>query len=159
MCWLLEIGRESRRRWKVITLAIGLLLLIVGSFYYQAPDWDIPISLIMAFFTYLLSGWSMHVIVERRWRQWPAMLLATWWCVDGCYALYWSIVNPEALAFMRAANAPASLCLFFACGLVWYWNGTVNEAIAAAKKFSIGRNSALSSVAPHVADRGTESNS
>jgi hypothetical protein len=106
-------------RWNLATLAIGIALLIGGSFFYQAPDWDIPISLIMAGFSYLSAAWSMQVMVLRVWRHWPLMLLATWWTVDGCYALYWSLQNPSALALMRDANWPASLCLYWACGLVW----------------------------------------
>ena len=37
---------EFLRPWKLITLAIGIAILIAGSFYYVIPDWDIPISLI-----------------------------------------------------------------------------------------------------------------
>lgn len=112
------IFSEPRRPWKLFTFAVGLSLLIAGSFYYQAPDWDIPVSVIMAGFTYLTASWSMHVIAERRWRSWPLMIVTAWWCVDGCYALYWSFVNPEALAFMREANWPASLCLYWTCGIL-----------------------------------------
>lgn len=114
---------ELRRPWKLCTLAIGIALLVVGSFYYQAPDWDIPISLIMAAFAYLTASWSMHTMVERRWRQWPLMLFFTWWSVDGCYALYWFFKDPVALEMMRSANAPASLSLYWMCGLVWYYRG------------------------------------
>jgi hypothetical protein len=120
---------ECRRPWKIATFLIGLGLLIVGSYVLPAPDWDIPISIIMASFTYLTAGWSMHVMVERRWRDWPMMILLTWWCVDGCYALYWSFVDPQALDFMRDANWPASLSLYWMCGLVWYWNGTLNDLL------------------------------
>lgn len=105
--------------WNLATLGVGIALLITGSFYYQAPDWDIPISLIMAGFAYLTAAWSLQVIVFRVWRLWPLMLLATWWTVDGCYALYWSFRNPVALEMMRDANWPASLALYWACGLVW----------------------------------------
>lgn len=125
---------EYRRPWKLVTLAIGLGLLVAGSFVYHAPDWDIPISVIMAGFTYLTAGWSMHVVVERRWRNWPLMAFSTWWAVDGCYALYWSLIDPEALAFMRSANWPASLCLYAMCGLVWYWNGTLLELYVAVRE-------------------------
>ena len=122
-----ELRREIRRPWKLATFAAGLALLILGSFYYQAPDWDIPVSIIMATFTYLTAGWSMRVILFRQWRDWPLMLFFTWWCVDGSYALYWAIVNPAALALMREANWPASLSLFWMCGLLWAWNGSVRE--------------------------------
>jgi hypothetical protein len=47
--------QEYKRPWKLFALAVGLALLIFGSFHYQALDWDIPISFI-----------SMHVILCRR---------------------------------------------------------------------------------------------
>ena len=124
--------KELLRPWKLGTLAIGIALLVAGSFYYEAPDWDLPISLIMAFFAYLTASWSLHVIVERRWRWWPAMLFATWFTIDGCYWIYWSFKNPVALDLMRSANWPASLCLYWMCGLVWYWRGSLQEASRAA---------------------------
>ncbi len=71
----------------------------------------------------------MRVILERRWKVWPYMVLATWWCVDGCYALYWHFADPKALAFMREANWPASLSLYCMCGLVFQ---RVNERRVAA---------------------------
>lgn len=125
-----SLQKELLRPWKLSILAIGIGLLIWGSFHYAAPDWDIPISLIMALFAYLSAGWSMHVMVERRWRDFPLMLLATWWSVDGCYALYWYFKAPVALELMRTANAAASLSLYWMCGLVWFWNGSLKELAA-----------------------------
>ena len=57
---------EYQRPWKLFAFFIGLALLIVGSYYYQAPDWDVPISFIMASFAYLTAPWSMRVLVERQ---------------------------------------------------------------------------------------------
>jgi hypothetical protein len=74
---------EYRRPWKLTTLGIGIALLVVGSFYYQAPDWDIPISFFMAILAYLTAPWSMRVLLERRWRKLPLMLFLTWFTVDG----------------------------------------------------------------------------
>jgi len=118
---------EYARLWKLSTLALGIALLIVGSFYYQAPDWDIPISLIMAILAYLASPWSLRVILERRWRLWPAMLFATWFTVDGSYWLYWHFNDPAALELMRDANFPASLSLYGMCGLVWLYRGSLRQ--------------------------------
>ena len=123
--------KELLRPWKLGTLAIGVALLIAGSYLQPAPDWDIPISLIMAFFAYLTAPWSLRVIVERRWRWWPAMLFATWFTVDGCYWIYWSLKNPVALDLMREANWPASLSLYAMCGLVWYYRGDLRDALRA----------------------------
>jgi hypothetical protein len=125
---------EYKRPWKLFTLFIGLSLLIAGSFYYQAPDWDIPISFIMAFFAYLTASWSMRVIVERQWKYFPLMLFLTWFSVDGCYWLYWHFKDPVALALMREANFPASLSLYWMCGLIWYYQGSLKEFNSDARK-------------------------
>ena len=108
----------------------------------EAPDWDIPVSIIMALVAYVTAPWCMRVLIERRWRQWPAMLFLTWFGVDGCYAAYWSVVNPVALELMREANAPASLSLFWAVGLFWMYQGSLNELMqsaAAAGRRAFGR--------------------
>lgn len=118
---------EYARPWKLLTLALGVALLILGSFYYKAPDWDIPISLIMASLAYLTAPWSLRVIVERRWRLWPGMLFATWFTVDGSYWLYWHFKNPVALELMREANFLASLTLYGMCGVVWLYRGSLRE--------------------------------
>lgn len=102
-------------------------MLILGSFYFQAPDWDIPISIIMAVFAYLTAPWSLRVILERTWRLWPAMLLATWFTVDGCYAIYWHFKDPVALEMMRDVNFPASLSLYGMCGIVWFYRGSLRQ--------------------------------
>lgn len=124
---------EYARPWKLFSLSAGLALLIAGSFYYPAPDWDIPISIIMATLAYLTAPWSLRVIVERRWRLWPAMLFATWLTVDGCYWLYWRFKNPVTLELMRDANFLASLVLYGMCGLVWYYRGSLREMLADAR--------------------------
>ncbi len=124
---------EYARPWKLITFFAGLALLIAGSFYTPSPDWDIPISVIMAALAYLTAPWSLRVIVERRWRLWPAMLLATWFTVDGCYWLYWRFKNPVALELMRDANFLASLVLYGMCGLVWYYRGSLREMLSDAR--------------------------
>lgn len=116
---------EFLRPWKLITLATGIALLIYGSYYYAAPDWDIPISLIMAALAYLTAPWCMRVILERRWSSFPAMLAVTWFCVDGCYFIYWSINDPMALELMREANFFASLSLYWMCGAIWLYRGSV----------------------------------
>ncbi|MDD4964805.1 MAG: hypothetical protein PHI11_12895 [Gallionella sp.] len=116
---------EFRRPWKLFTLALGIVLLVFGSYYEGAPDWDIPISFIMAILAYLTAPWSLRVILMRQWRRVPLMLLFTWFTVDGCYALYWSIKNPAALALMRDVNFLASLSLYGLCGVVWLFRGSL----------------------------------
>lgn len=125
---------EVLRPWKLATLALGIALLILGSFTYEAPDWDIPISFIMAILAYLIAPWSLRVLIERRWRLWPLMLFFTWFTVDGCYAIYWHFRNPVALAQMRDVNFLASLSLYGMCGIVWLYRGSLAELFAEARK-------------------------
>ncbi len=104
--------RDYLRPWKLATLAIGLGLLLIGADYYDVPDWDYPISVIMALLTYLTAPWTVRVLAVRRWRMLPLVLFWYWLSVDGCYWPYWSLVNPEALV-MREANFYASSSLYF----------------------------------------------
>lgn len=131
-----KLFEEYKRPWKLFTFAIGLILLIIGSFYYQAPDWDIPISIIMATLSYLSASWSMHVLSERQWSKLPLMLFITWFCVDGCYSIYWYFVDPVALALMRDVNFLASLSLYGMCGLVWYYEGSIKAAFHQIRKYA-----------------------
>ena len=124
---------EYRRPWKLLSLAAGIALLVVGSYTMPAPDWDIPISLIMAFFTYFTAPCSLRVLLERRWRQLPLAVLSAWFSVDGCYVIYWYYQDPAALEFMRSANAPASLALYGICGVIWLYRGSLAELAAEAR--------------------------
>ena len=63
------------------------------------------------------------------------MLFFTWFTVDGCYWLYWSYQNPEALAMMRDVNFLASLVLYIMCGFVWYYRGSLKQLFQEAKSF------------------------
>lgn len=131
---------EYARPWKLMTLLLGVALLILGSFYYQAPDWDIPISLIMAFLTYLTAPWSLRVILERRWMLWPAMLLATWFTVDGSYWIYWNFKNPIVLDLMRGANFLPSLSLYAMCGVIWLYRGSLRQLLSEFREFCTGNH-------------------
>jgi len=120
-------ARELLRPWKLFSLACGIGLLVAGSYYYAALDWDIPISLVMAILTYLTAPWSLRVVLERRWTLLPLALLATWFTVDGCYWIYWHFRNPKALEWMREANFPASLSLYGICAVIWLYRGSLRE--------------------------------
>lgn len=128
-----RLARSLPARSKLLSLAVGVALLVVGAFHYDAIDWDVPISLIMATLTYLTAPWSMRVILERRWKQWPLMVLATWFTIDGSYALYWHFRNPVALEMMREANWPASLSLYLICGVIWLYRGSLAELLEDTK--------------------------
>ncbi len=120
---------EYFRPWKLVTLIIGIGLLIAGSYYYPAPDWDIPVSLMMATLTYIAAPFSIRALYEGKWRLWPLAVFATWFAVDGCYAIYWHFKDPDALEMMRAANFPASLSLYLLCGMIWLYRGSMRQLV------------------------------
>jgi hypothetical protein len=133
--WHLDYPYEYLRPWKLITLAVGIALLVLGSFYVKAPDWDIPISFIMAMFAYLTAPWSMRVLLERKWQLLPFVLFFAWFTVDGCYTIYWHFMNPEALILMRKANFPASLALYGICGIVWLYRGSLRQFVSESRDY------------------------
>ena len=120
---------EYLRPWKLFSLAAGIALLVIGAQRKIAPDWDIPISFIMALLAYLTAPWRLRVLLQRRWKLLPLALLATWFTVDGCYALYWHWRDPQVLALMRAWNFPASLGLYGLCSVLWLYRGSLRELI------------------------------
>ena len=120
---------EYLRPWKLLSLAAGVGLLVLGAFYTPAPDWDVGISFIMAACAYLTAPCSLRVLLQRRWRLFPIAAISTWLSVDGFYALYWHFKDPAALALMRSANAPASLALYGLCGMFWLYRGSLAELV------------------------------
>jgi hypothetical protein len=107
-------------QWKNGTFAIGLGWLLWGAMFLEYPDWDIGLSLLMAASTYLTADWAVSAITEKRYSRWPLAILAAWWCVDGSYWLYWSVVRPEVM--IREGQWLMSLCLFLLCGFIWQIN-------------------------------------
>lgn len=104
-------------QWKNTTFLIGLAWLIYGAMYFRYPDWDIPVSLLMAGFTY----WSADKFVLAIRKKDPMRVLlwstAAWWSIDGVYWIYWTIVDSSAA--MRAGQWPMSACLYLLCGMTW----------------------------------------
>lgn len=117
---------EYARPWKLFSLLFGIGLLILGAVSLNIPDWDIPISIIMAILTYFTAPWSLRVLLERKWRSFPLALFLTWLSIDGSYYFYWSYKNPHSL-FLRKWNFLLSLSLYGWCGLLWLYKGSLFE--------------------------------
>jgi hypothetical protein len=113
--------------------------MIVGSIHFPAPDWDIPISVIMPAITYVTALCSVRTIVDRRWRHLPLSLFFIWLSVDGSYAIYWHGKEPWVLETMRTANAPISLVLYFLCGFIWLYRGSLRDRYADVRNASLKR--------------------
>lgn len=125
--------KEFLRPWKLATLALGIILLLIGSVVMPAPDWDVGVSFVMAILTYLTAPWFIHTLRRLNWKMIPLALFFAWFSIDGCYWLYWSAVKPEAL-FMRPANAFASTFLYLLMGMVWMHPGSLKELLKETKQ-------------------------
>jgi hypothetical protein len=110
----------------IFTFAIGLALLLYGAAAYSLPDWDVPVSILMAALTYLTAAFVIHILrtkyptLRRRIVFYAIAFFLVWVSVDGSYWAYWSLVNPDSL-MLRNAQYQTSLCLYFLCGLLWYY--------------------------------------
>ena len=124
---------EYFRPWKLVSLVFGISLLIIGSFYLPALDWDIPISFIMAICTYIAAPLCIRLLYKKKWGYLPLVAFLTWFSVDGSYAIYWHLKNPDVLETMRSANFKASLPLFWLCGMVWFYRGSLKELLQSGR--------------------------
>lgn len=120
--------RDYLRPWKLFTLACGVSILVFGAYRAGALDWDVPLSFLMALFTYIFAPISSRALVRRRWVWLPLALAGAWWSVDGVYWAYWSWKNPFVAASMRTANIPTSACLYCICACLWLHDGPLREA-------------------------------
>lgn len=129
--------RELRRPWKLFSLGVGMGWLLYGALFYEIGDWDIGISLIMGGLTYLFAPWSVFTIanaVRYRMPRWPLRILGALvpalFTIDIVYVLYHAAVgNP----IYRDANFPASSALYFLCGAIWWFRGSLRDVSRALR--------------------------
>ena len=103
--------------WKNVTFFIGLSWLVYGAISFDYPDWDIPLSFLMAGSTYLTADKLIRAIKTKNPHKTALYSLGAWWAVDGSYWLYWELTDSSVM--LREGQWGMSLCLFLLCGFVW----------------------------------------
>lgn len=128
-----EYLRELRRPWKLATLGIGMSWLLYGAVSCDISDWDVGISLIMGVLTYVCAPWSVTTIYNSiRWKPaaWPLRTMAAFvpamFAVDWVYWLYHTAVGNRML---RWDNFKVSMALYFICGPLWYYRGSLKDLV------------------------------
>ena len=119
--------KEYLRLWKLITFLMGMSWLFWGAIYLEIPDWDIGVSILMAFLAYVTAPWSVRVLLQRRYQSIPVALFAWWFTVDGSYMLYHTLLGNETFRF---ANFYASSTLYWLCGFLWLHNGSLRDLLS-----------------------------
>lgn len=104
---------------KNITFLIGLAWLLYGATTFSYLDWDVGVSLVMAFSTYFTADKAIDRLRSLDLSKYPVAILYTWFSVDGSYTIYWFFVDRSVLLAMRDGQWLTSLCLFLLCGMIW----------------------------------------
>jgi len=112
--------------WKLASLFVGLALLIAGSFYYQADDWTISLSIVMGVLAYYLAPISYHQLRSGTFMGGLIAVVLGWLVVDGSYT-FWNTLMGDPV--YREGQWIASALFYIACGVVWGRNGTLREEL------------------------------
>jgi len=128
--------RELLRPWKLITFSIALSYYIWGAYHYNCPTWDVPISLIMSFLTYIFAPWtvkSVYYLIQKWPKHWirglTICVIVIYACASGSYELYnwWHLGYWPPPTYW--ANLWYSSLIFFAAGMLWKFEGTFAELL------------------------------
>lgn len=135
---------ELLRPWKLATFGLGMLWLIYGAVCYEICDWDVGISIIMGGLTYIFAPWSVTTIyssIRFRPTAWAVCivvaLIPAMFAVDWVYWLYHSAVGNRML---RWENFKVSMALYFMCGILWSYRGSLRDFVKEVGKSNRDRN-------------------
>lgn len=130
--------RELNRPWKLATFGVGMTWLVYGALSYGISDWDLGISFIMGGLTYVFAPWTVYVLVNAvklRPPKWPlhvlGALIPAMFAVDWSYWLYHTAVGNRMI---RWENFKVSSALYFICGLLWYYRGSLRDMVNEVKR-------------------------
>lgn len=120
------------------TFGVGMSWLVYGALSYGISDWDLGISFIMGGLTYVFAPWTVYVLVNAvklRPLKWPihvlGALIPAMFAVDWSYWLYHTAVGNRMI---RWENFKVSSALYFICGLLWYYRGSLRAMVNEVKR-------------------------
>jgi hypothetical protein len=124
--------RRLLRPWKICTFLLGTAFFIWGAYAFDAPTWDVPVSILMSIVTFLLAPWSVDQLVLgvlghglQRLRL-IAGLAGIYACGSGSYEIYhviWSGWHPPTYWENFFFSIPTAAV----AGLLWRLDMSVLE--------------------------------
>lgn len=122
-----SLKNKLLRPWKLASFACGLSLLFYGAIAYKISDWDIGISIIMAFYTYISAPFFCKTVFaavkgSAKIQNVLFAMFMFWFTVDGCYVLYHAAMGNETF---RWENFCASSFIYLICGMIWLHEGSL----------------------------------
>lgn len=112
-------SRELIGFWRLVSLCVGLVILVLGSVFLPSEDWDLGICFAMGLPVYVLAPWVFRQVYYFRWKWLVSAAFAMWFSIDGTYSLYWHLRGFEHLEQFRSANFAYCTPIFWMAGFVW----------------------------------------
>ncbi len=119
---------DSKLIVKNSTFAVGFAFLIYGALNFQIQDWDVGVSLCMAFCTYATADWTINVFRRSEYKRYPLAFFFIWFSVDLSYTIYWTLVDESRM--LRGAQWLPSLMMYLLCGVIWQALPTPRQGLA-----------------------------
>jgi hypothetical protein len=125
--------RNLLRPWKVVTFLIGIGFFVWGAGYFDAPTWDVGVSIWMSVLCYLLAPYAVDLglrAARSRKKGWVRDLLISaaivYFVASGSYEIYNTIrlgQHPYTYWYNLWFSVPVTII----AGLVWRYDGSMKD--------------------------------
>jgi hypothetical protein len=126
--------RRLMRPWKLVSFALGTSFFVWGAYVFDAPTWDVPVSIIMSVATFMLAPWAVDQLVlgfradGRAKLRLLAGAIGIYICGSASYEVYhliWSGWHPPTYWENLAFSVPTAI----AAGLLWRVDASLAEIV------------------------------
>ncbi|MFH1434259.1 MAG: hypothetical protein ABIJ56_00960 [Pseudomonadota bacterium] len=114
---------------------MGTAFFVWGAYFWDAPTWDVGVSVIMSVLCYLLAPLAVATALHaarKRPKLWPLRLLASaalvYFIASGSYEIY----NTLRMGFHPVTyweNLQFSIPVTIAAGLLWQYDGSLADLL------------------------------
>ena len=140
---LAGLARYLRRLlvpWKLLSFIAGTAFFVWGARFFDAPTWDVGVSLLMSVLCFLLAPLALDLILDalrRRRALWPLRLLAglvlVYAVASGSYEIYNTLrmgYHPPTYWENLFFSVPTTI----GAGLLWRLDGSLGELLGRVRR-------------------------